>query len=78
MEVLKNCPGTLAKGYQGYSPSALRKLFDGKKVNPVLPFSPPQLSEETAAAFVQNRKHLSVSGVQEKLSMVLDGKPRKV
>lgn len=74
MEVLKNCPGTLAKEYQGYSPVALRKLFDGKKVNPVLPFSPPQLSEETAAAFVENRKHLSVSGVQEKLSMVLEGK----
>lgn len=74
MEVLKNCPGTLVKGYQSYSPSALRKLFDGKKVNPVLPFSPPQLSEETAAAFVENRKHLSVSGVQEKLSMVLEGK----
>lgn len=74
MEVLKKCPGTLATGYQSYSPLALRKMFDGKKVNHVLPFSPPQSSDETAAAFVQNRKHLSVSGVQEKLSMVLDGR----
>lgn len=68
------CPGTLATGYDTYSPVALRRLFDGTRVSHVLPFAPPAKSEETMAAFIDNRKRLSVSGVQEKLSMVLDGK----
>jgi serine/threonine-protein kinase HipA len=38
-----------------------------------LPYDPPQLSEETAQVFIENRKRISVSGVQEKLSLVLDG-----
>jgi serine/threonine-protein kinase HipA len=40
----------------------------------VLPFPPPQQSEEVAAMFIENRKRISISGVQEKLSLVLDGK----
>lgn len=71
---LTYCPGTLAQGYDTYSPIALRRLFDGVRVSHVLPFAPPAESEETTTAFINNRKRLSVSGVQEKLSMVLDGK----
>ena len=37
-----------------------------------LPYDPPQTSEKTAALFVENRKHISISGVQEKLSLLLD------
>jgi serine/threonine-protein kinase HipA len=66
------CPGTLAEGYDSYSRSSLRGLFDGRKVSHVLPYDPPQLSEETAQVFIENRKRISVSGVQEKLSLVLD------
>ncbi len=74
LEQLQYCPSTLAEGYTTYSPVALRRLFDGARVSHVLPFAPPTVNEETAAAFIDNRKRLSVSGVQEKSSMVLDGK----
>ena len=37
-----------------------------------LPYDPPQVSEETAALFVENRKRISISGVQEKLSLLWD------
>jgi serine/threonine-protein kinase HipA len=66
------CPGTLAEGFDTYSPSCLRNMFNGKKVSPVLPYDPPQHSEEVAALFMENRKRISISGVQEKLSLLLD------
>lgn len=69
---LKYCPGTLAKGYTTYSPGCLRNLFSGKKVNHVLPYEQPQQSEEVAGLFIENRKRISISGVQEKLSFLLD------
>ena len=74
LKELQYCPSTLAEGYASYSPVALRRLFDGVRVPHILDFAPPSASEETAAAFIDNRKRLSVSGVQEKLSMVLDGR----
>lgn len=69
---LEYCPGTLAKGFTTYSPSCLRNLFNGKKVNHVLPYDPPQQSEEVAEQFIENRKRISISGVQEKLSLLLE------
>jgi serine/threonine-protein kinase HipA len=66
------CPGTLAYGYSTYSPGVLRHLFNGKKVNHVLPYEQPQLSEEVMEQFMENRKRISISGVQEKLSFLLD------
>ncbi len=69
---LQYCPGTLAKGYSTYSPSCLRHMFSSKKVNHVLPYEQPQQSEEVAEQFMENRKRISISGVQEKLSFVLD------
>ena len=68
----KYCPGTLAEGYSSYSPSCLRNLFYGKKVSPILPYEQPQKSEEVAELFLENRKRISISGVQEKLSMLLE------
>jgi serine/threonine-protein kinase HipA len=47
-------------------------LFSGKKVNHVLPYEQPQQSEEVAEQFMKNRKHISISGVQEKLSFLLE------
>lgn len=38
----------------------------------VLPYKAPQTSEEDAEKFMENRKRISISGVQEKLSLVLD------
>ncbi|MBE7441724.1 MAG: HipA domain-containing protein [Flavobacteriales bacterium] len=69
---LKYCPGTLAEGFSTYSPSCLRNLFSGKKVNHVLPYEQPQQSEEVAEQFMENRKRISISGVQEKLSFLLE------
>ncbi len=72
LDELKYCPGTLAEGFNTYSPSCLRKLFNGKKVNHVLPYDAPQQNEEVAEQFLENRKRISISGVQEKLSLLLD------
>ena len=69
---INNCPGTLAKGYNTYSRSCLRRVFKGRTVNHVLPYSSPQTNEEDDKKFVDNRKRISISGVQEKMSMILD------
>ena len=69
---LKYCPGTLAEGFSTYSPACLRNLFSGKKVSHILHYEAPQQSEEVAEQFMENRKHISISGVQEKLSLLLD------
>jgi serine/threonine-protein kinase HipA len=66
------CPGTLAEGFSTYSPSCLRNLFNGKKVNHILSYDQPQQNEEVAELFMENRKRISISGVQEKLSFVLE------
>ena len=66
------CPGTLAEGFSTYSPGCLRNLFNGKKVSPILPYDPPQQSEEVTEQFIENRKRISISGVQEKLSLILE------
>ncbi|MEQ8687293.1 MAG: HipA domain-containing protein [Imperialibacter sp.] len=70
--MVKVCPGTLADGYTSYSPGCLKKMFNGKKVSHILPYDPPQQSEEVAEQFIDNRKRISISGVQEKLSMLMD------
>ncbi|MCC5930649.1 MAG: HipA domain-containing protein [Cyclobacteriaceae bacterium] len=66
------CPGTLTEGFSTYSPSCLRKMFNGKKVSHVLPYEQPQQNEEVAEQFMENRKRISISGVQEKLSLLLE------
>jgi serine/threonine-protein kinase HipA len=65
------CPGTLAAGFTTYSPTCLRNVFYGRRVHHVLPFSPQQ-NEEVVEQFIDNRKRISISGVQEKLSLLLD------
>jgi serine/threonine-protein kinase HipA len=67
-----HCPGTLAEGFNTYSPRFLRRMFGGKKVSHILPYDPPQKDEEVAELFMENRKRISISGVQEKLSLVLE------
>ena len=66
------CPGTLAEGFTTYSPRCLRQVFNGKKISPILPYEPPQQSEEVMEQFIENRKRISISGVQEKLSLILE------
>ena len=66
------CPSTLTEGYAAYSPLGLRRLFEGKKVSPFLPFDPPLKDENTAEQFIENRQRISISGVQEKLNFILE------
>ena len=66
-----NCPGTLAPGFNGYSPTCLKRMFDGRKVSHMTDFSYEADSAEIIRAF----KRISISGAQEKLSgVVADGK----
>ena len=69
---VKYCPGSLAEGFTTYSPAFLRRMFNNKKVNHILPYDAPQIDGEDTEKFVENRKRISISGVQEKLSLVLD------
>ncbi len=75
---IKYCPATLSKGFETYSPTALKKVFSGKKVSHILPFAPPQLDETVAEQFRQNRKILSISGVQIKQSLRLEKNALKI
>lgn len=72
LNVQKYCPGTLAEGFSSYSPGCLRNMFNGKKISHVLPYESPQQSEEVLLQFMDNRKRISISGVQEKLSLLLE------
>lgn len=70
--IINNCPGTLASGYTSYSHSALKRVFNGKKVSHLLPYDSPSSNEITDALFDENRKRMSISGVQEKFSVLLE------
>jgi serine/threonine-protein kinase HipA len=69
---IKHCPGTLADGFSTYNRTALNRVFHGKKVSHILPYSSPASSLEMDELFEENRKRMSISGVQEKFSVMLD------
>ena len=69
---IKYCPGTLAPGYDTYSRTALVRVFDGKKVSHILPYESPASNPQTDELFEENRKRMSISGVQEKFSVLLE------
>ncbi|GHU72441.1 hypothetical protein FACS189413_15550 [Bacteroidia bacterium] len=66
---IQNCPGTLAAGYDTYSPIALKKVFNNKKVSHLLDFSNV---ESQRKVIDENIGKISISGVQEKLSAIID------
>jgi serine/threonine-protein kinase HipA len=66
------CPGTLTKGFNTYSRTCLKRVFQGKSVHHVLPYDTPASNPESDDLFEQNRKHMSISGVQEKFSVLLE------
>lgn len=72
IDEIKRCPGTLKEGFKTYSPSCRRKVFFNKKVSHILPYKSPDRSEEDNQKFIENRKRISISGVQEKLSLTLE------
>lgn len=69
---IEYCPGTLAPGYDTYSRTCLVRVFNGKKVSHILPYHSPASNPETDELFEENRKRMSISGVQEKFSVLLE------
>lgn len=69
---IKYCPGTLSAGFDTYSRTALNRVFQGRKVHHVLPYDSPASNSATDELFEENRKRISISGVQEKYSVLLD------
>jgi serine/threonine-protein kinase HipA len=72
LPTIKYCPGTLAIGFEIYSRTCLNRVFNGKKVQHVLPYDSPASNQEMDKLFDENRNRMSISGVQEKFSIVLD------
>ena len=73
---INNCPSTLASKYDNYSPVALKKLFDKQLVSHILPYESIEKNEDDSKLFMENKKRISISGVQSKYSMVV--KERKL
>ncbi len=69
---IKYCPGTLAEGFDTYSRTCLNRVFQGRKVHHVMPYDSPASNAETDKLFAENRKNISISGVQEKFSVLLE------
>jgi serine/threonine-protein kinase HipA len=69
---IKYCPGTLSEGFNSYSRTALKRLFLNRKVHHILPYNSPATNPETDELFEDNRKRISISGVQEKYSVLLE------
>ena len=68
------CPSTLQEGFTAYSPKARKQLFDGNEVSPVLDFDSPNNDSADNEAYLKNAGRISLSGVQPKASLVLNGK----
>lgn len=67
MRKIEVCPGTLAAGYDKYSPACIRQMFNGKQVSPIMDFN----YDADGSDFVAAINRISISGVQEKLSAII-------
>ena len=65
------CPGTLAGGFTTYSRTCLKRVFNDRKVHHILPYNSPSSNSKADQIFEDNRKHISISGVQEKFSLIM-------
>jgi serine/threonine-protein kinase HipA len=64
---IANCPSCLAPGYKEFCPKCRKKLFNNKRVDPILPFSRPDYNRRK----IEKKDHISISGVQTKHSLLL-------
>jgi len=69
MTEIKNCPFSLLEGFDAYSPKAMKTLFGGAKVNPILNFDIDEFRNVGEIADAMHR--ISVSGVQEKFPAII-------
>ena len=67
---INRCPGTLAEGFTNYSRTCLKRVFNGSKVNHVLPYTSLQSNHNSEDSFEENATRMSISGVQEKFSII--------
>lgn len=65
------CPSTLRPHFSTYSPMAQANLFGSRtrKVSHILQFGPPGKNAALTREYNEKRKHISISGVQEKYSI---------
>jgi len=66
---ISHCPSCLKPGYTEFCNLCRKKLFGGKKVSPILPFSRPEYNHRR----VEHGDRISISGVQSKYSLKLLG-----
>ncbi len=67
---LNKCPGTLAAGFTTYSRTCIKRVFNGSKVNHILPYDSLQSNHNSEDSFEENATRMSISGVQEKFSII--------
>ncbi len=67
---INRCPGTLAAGFATYSRSCIKRVFNGNKVNHILPYNSLQSNQNGDDSFEDNATRISISGVQEKFSLI--------
>lgn len=67
---INSCPGTLAAGFTTYSRTCIKRVFNGRKVNHILPYTSLQSNQHEADTFEENASRMSISGVQEKFSLI--------
>ncbi|MBR1807900.1 MAG: HipA domain-containing protein [Paludibacteraceae bacterium] len=59
--------------FQQYDNRTLREMFDGRHVSPVLPYECIDADRNTVEASIEASGRMSISGVQPKYAMVLEG-----
>lgn len=72
MKAIEVCPSTLMPGYSGYSPRAVKTLFDGVAVSPIIDIDFE--NERNQQQAMENMNNMSISGAQEKFSAVIDNR----
>jgi serine/threonine-protein kinase HipA len=68
---MTHCPGCLKAGHDTFCGPCRKRLFGGKKVPHVLPFSRPDYNRAKLAV---TPGRMSISGIQTKISLALHGK----
>lgn len=67
---INRCPGTLAAGFTTYSRTCIKRVFNGSKVNHILPYNSLHSNQNGEDSFEDNATRISISGVQEKFSLI--------
>ena len=70
MKTIEVCPSTLRSGYTTYSPLAVKELFDGVVVSPLIDIDFENERDQQLA--MENMNNMSISGAQEKFSAIID------